>query len=412
MANDILALQTLYGANYTTHSGNTTYTWSPTTGQTFIDGVGQPVPGGGAGGKANRIFETIWDGEGIDTYDLSNYSTNLRIDLNPGASSLFSSAQRANLGLFQYAAGNVYNAYLFNGDQRSLIENATGGSGNDTITGNVADNVLKGNAGKDTLNGGNGNDTLDGGAGKDTLDGGNGDDILRVGGADVDTVYGGAGTDTLYLSANASLTGLSSENSIECIASNGYGIYGSANKDVFFLEDKIFTGSLAFVDGAAGNDQINGSSGADKLRGGAGNDLLYGNSGDDQLSGDNGADTIFGNEGDDRLWGGAGNDRLIGGNGTDTLYGEGGNDTFVFASDETGAVTDYIHDFGDSMGNQDIIDLSAVLRGVTAWGFASWKSNNIMQSGADVDIRFGDYHVVLHNVQASALDYLDFAFAA
>ena len=30
MANDILALQTLYGANYTTHSENTVYSWNPT----------------------------------------------------------------------------------------------------------------------------------------------------------------------------------------------------------------------------------------------------------------------------------------------------------------------------------------------------------------------------------------------
>ena len=75
MANDILALQTLYGANYTTHSENTVYSWSPTTGQEFINGVAQPAPGGGAGGSANRIFETVWDGNGIDTYDLSNYTT-------------------------------------------------------------------------------------------------------------------------------------------------------------------------------------------------------------------------------------------------------------------------------------------------------------------------------------------------
>ena len=33
MANDILAFQTLYGANYSTHSENTVYSWSPTTGQ-------------------------------------------------------------------------------------------------------------------------------------------------------------------------------------------------------------------------------------------------------------------------------------------------------------------------------------------------------------------------------------------
>ncbi|WP_354226450.1 matrixin family metalloprotease [Bradyrhizobium sp. F1.4.3] len=168
MANDILALQTLYGANYATQSGATVYTWSPTTGQEFINGVGQLAPGGGAGGSANRIYETVWDGGGVDTYDLSNYTTNLSIDLDPGASSVFSAVQLANLGNGHYASGNVYNAYLYNNDARSYIDNATGGSGNDIINGNAIANVLNGGAGNDTITGGGGNDTIIGGAGTDT----------------------------------------------------------------------------------------------------------------------------------------------------------------------------------------------------------------------------------------------------
>ncbi|WP_245305415.1 M10 family metallopeptidase C-terminal domain-containing protein [Bradyrhizobium sp. LTSP857] len=167
MANDILALQTLYGADYNTQSGATVYTWSPTTGQEFINGVAQLAPGGGAGGSANRIYETVWDGGGVDTYDLSNYTTNLSINLNPGASSVFSTVQLANLGNGHYASGNVYNAYLYNGDARSYIDNATGGSGNDTILGNAIANVLNGGAGNDTITGGGGNDTIIGGAGTD-----------------------------------------------------------------------------------------------------------------------------------------------------------------------------------------------------------------------------------------------------
>ncbi|WP_028156581.1 M10 family metallopeptidase C-terminal domain-containing protein, partial [Bradyrhizobium japonicum] len=173
MANDILALQTMYGANYTTQGGNTVYSWNPTTGQEFINGVGQLAPGGGTGNSANRIYETIWDGGGIDTYDLSNYTSNLSINLNPGATSLFSTVQRANLGDNQnlgydhYASGNVYNAYLYNNDARSYIDNATGGSGNDTIIGNAIANVLNGGAGNDTITGGGGNDTIIGGAGTD-----------------------------------------------------------------------------------------------------------------------------------------------------------------------------------------------------------------------------------------------------
>ncbi|MGY8633284.1 M10 family metallopeptidase C-terminal domain-containing protein [Bradyrhizobium sp. 14AA] len=168
MANDILALQTMYGANFTTQSSNTVYTWSATTGQEFINGVGQLADGGGAGGSANRIYETVWDGGGVDTYDLSNYTTNLSINLNPGASSVFSTVQLANLGNGHYASGNVYNAYLYNGDARSYIDNATGGSGNDTILGNAIANVLNGGGGNDTITGGGGNDTIVGGAGSDT----------------------------------------------------------------------------------------------------------------------------------------------------------------------------------------------------------------------------------------------------
>jgi hypothetical protein len=168
MANDILALQTLYGANFATHAENTVYSWDPATGQEFINGVGQPAPGGGAGGSANRVFMTVWDGNGVDTYDLSNYSSGVSINLNPGASSITSTTQLAYLGNGHYAQGNIFNAYLYNGDARSYIENAIGGAGNDTIVGNAASNNLNGGAGNDTLSGGAGYNVIDGGTGTDT----------------------------------------------------------------------------------------------------------------------------------------------------------------------------------------------------------------------------------------------------
>lgn len=165
MMYDIAALQTMYGANFNTNSGNTTYRWDPSTGEMFIDNVGQGAPGG------NRIFMTLWDGNGTDTYDFSNYTTNLNVNLSPGAFSITSSTQLAylgNNGTAQYAPGNIFNALQYNGDARSLIENANGGTGNDTITGNAANNVLNGNDGNDTLRGAEGNDTLNGGNGTDT----------------------------------------------------------------------------------------------------------------------------------------------------------------------------------------------------------------------------------------------------
>jgi hypothetical protein len=167
MANDILALQTMYGADYGARSGNTVYSWSPVTGQEFIDGVAQLAPGNGAGGTADRIFMTVWDGNGIDTYDLSNYTTNVSINLNPGESSVASTVQLANLGNGHYAQGNIYNAFLVNGDARSYIDNAVGGSGNDKLVGNAISNALNGGSGNDTLTGGSGDDAIAGGSGSD-----------------------------------------------------------------------------------------------------------------------------------------------------------------------------------------------------------------------------------------------------
>ncbi len=161
MMYDIAALQHMYGADFGYNSGNSTYTFSATTGEMSINGVGQGTPGG------NRIFRTVWDGGGVDTYDFSNYTTNQTIDLRPGSYSILSAAQLANLGNGNFARGNLFNALQYNGDSRSLIENAVGGSGTDIIYGNSANNVLNGGGGNDTLNGGGGNDYLDGGAGTD-----------------------------------------------------------------------------------------------------------------------------------------------------------------------------------------------------------------------------------------------------
>jgi Ca2+-binding RTX toxin-like protein len=67
---------------------------------------------------------------------------------------------------------------LFQGDARSLIENATGGSGSDLVVGNTAANVLAGGSGADRLNGLAGADILGGGLGNDLLTGGVGNDVF------------------------------------------------------------------------------------------------------------------------------------------------------------------------------------------------------------------------------------------
>ena len=243
MQYDIAALQFMYGANYEFRSTGNVYGWNPTTGAMSVDGVEEGLA------TSNTIFETVWDGGGVDTFDLSNHATNMTLDLRPGAFSLFSEDQLANHRAFQgevaLAPGNVANALLFQGDVRSLIENATGGSGNDRIIGNQVANVLIGNAGDDSLDGGAGSDVLDGGAGNDTalftgadavtvtLNNGAADILVRVG-ADTDTlrgienVTGGSGDDTL--------TGDDGNNVLDG---------GARGNDV--------------LDGGAGNDRLIGS---------------------------------------------------------------------------------------------------------------------------------------------------------
>ena len=63
----------------------------PPPAETFIAGVGQGAS------TTNKVFEAIWDGGGIDTYNLLNYSADLFIDLYPGEWSTFSTDQLADL---------------------------------------------------------------------------------------------------------------------------------------------------------------------------------------------------------------------------------------------------------------------------------------------------------------------------
>ncbi len=174
---DIATLQFLYGADFTTNSTDSVYRWNSATGQMFVNGVGQAVP------NANKVFMTIWDGGGIDTYDLSNYRDGVVVTLLPGGWTSTSVEQLANLGRNLntpdlndevHARGNVANALLHEGDTRSLIENAIGGAGDDTLIGNQAANRLTGGGGADRMEGGGANDLLNGGAGNDRLDGGAG----------------------------------------------------------------------------------------------------------------------------------------------------------------------------------------------------------------------------------------------
>jgi hypothetical protein len=135
MLYDIAAIQFLYGANTTTRNGDDVYTFS----------------------NSSAELKTIWDAGGNDTFDLSNQTFDMKINLNEGTFSSLGVITHKLVGssirtVNEAAVDNI--AIAFNVD----IENAIGGSGDDTITGNELANKLTGGAGNDTIIGGLGTD--------------------------------------------------------------------------------------------------------------------------------------------------------------------------------------------------------------------------------------------------------------
>jgi subtilisin-like proprotein convertase family protein len=84
--------------------------------------------------------KTLVDAGGVDTLNAAALSQAVTLSLKVGDQNVLPN------GSFTLAAGTI-------------IENAFGGAGNDSITGNGLDNLLRGNAGNDTLDGSTGIDT-------------------------------------------------------------------------------------------------------------------------------------------------------------------------------------------------------------------------------------------------------------
>jgi serralysin len=159
MVLDIQAIQKLYGANFTTNTGNNNYVSG--TGAKFA------MTDGGFIGDFGAIF-TIWDAGGTDTINASNQTDKVSINLAPGSYSTVGDIDN-NIGL----AAAVKNA---DGKIVNYIENAFGGSAGDILLGNATANKLYGNAGGDTIKGLGGADIIKGGSGADKLYGGTGGD--------------------------------------------------------------------------------------------------------------------------------------------------------------------------------------------------------------------------------------------
>jgi serralysin len=139
LAHDIAAIQSIYGANLTTRTGDTIYGFHSNAGRDAFDFTLNVQP-----------VIAIWDAGGRDTLDFSGWNSNSRIDLAPGASS--------------DGGGQTTNVQIAFG---TIIEDAIGGGGDDVVIGNAAGNFLRGGAGNDSLAGGAGVDREEGGAGAD-----------------------------------------------------------------------------------------------------------------------------------------------------------------------------------------------------------------------------------------------------
>jgi Ca2+-binding RTX toxin-like protein len=366
MMEDIAALQFLYGANYKFRGSDTTYTWSPTTGEMSVNGVAQGAPGG------NTIFMTVWDGGGNDTYDFSNNASYARIDLRPGAWNYIGAEQLAHLGGGAVPNGEVANSLLYNDDPRSLIENAIGTAGDDSIYGNDVANVLQGRNGQDTIHGLLGNDTLYGDVGIDQLYGDAGNDVLH-GGDGVDILDGGAGNDTLYGDAGANdLSG--------------------GNGDDWLYGGEDDNDSLA---GGAGRDHLDGGLGGDVLDGGGDDDVLVDTAGSNDFYGEGGNDVLTAGSGNDSLDGGAGADVMTGGTGNDTYYIDSPNDQIIENAgagvDSVVVTSDYV--LPANLENVKIADGAAGSIDLTGNARANSLSgnlaDNIIDGGAGADIMVG-----------------------
>jgi Ca2+-binding RTX toxin-like protein len=89
---------------------------------------------------------------------------------------------------------------------------------------------------------------------------------------------------------------------------------------------------------------INVGTGNDLVTGTINNDTINGGEGNDSLNGSQGTDSLSGGDGNDSLSGGSGNDTLVGGAGVDTMTGGTGADIFVFATGDTGTISETVFD--------------------------------------------------------------------
>jgi Ca2+-binding RTX toxin-like protein len=274
-------------------------------------------------------------GENFDTYDVSDATDGVTVDLIAGTSTGGSGT-----------------------DTLTEIEDVVGGDGDDDITGEdgASGNDLFGGPGNDTLAGGSGDgdgpDIFDGGAGTDTIDysantlnttadldtaGGNGvageldvivpntienamlgsgDDIfggsvfnnIAFPGGGQNSLQGGDVIDTINYSygytagVTINLTGGGAAGGSQDSIGGFENVVGTEFNDSIFGTDVVAgTNGANLLVGGKGNDSISANAGPDLVRGGAGNDVIRGGAGDDTVLAQGGKDNVRGSGGADDI---------------------------------------------------------------------------------------------------------------
>lgn len=345
MLYDIQAMQYLYGANMSYHTGDDTYT--------FTDSAPP---------------QCIWDAGGTDTLDFSGCSSPTAINLNAGT---FSST----------VAGynNISIAY------NVTIEQVITGAGGSTVTLNSAGDTVFGGSGNDTITEGSGNDHINGGDGTDVvvfagkassyvlvhsatqlLVTGQGSDVLTG----VEQLHFTDGTvlvDDLPVLAQATASQVAQIGSVFQL-SLGSGVFTTSNGSSVQLSATLASG-LALPSWLSFNSQTGVFSGvataADAgeltirvkaVEAGA----LAGTADDFKLLVSGAGAVIHGTDGNDVLTAGDGADSIDGGAGVDVVRYSGAEANYAVAAISTGVtVTDHVGAGGvDTLVNVERLEFS------------------------------------------------------
>ena len=373
MAFDIAVIQDKYGVNEDWATGNDTYVlkdvneWG-----VYIDAAtGQPAQHDATNAATTRdgyyvgqstSYSSIWDAGGIDEIKYVG-TRNTTIDLRPATLQY----EVGGGGFMSYAFG-IYGGFtIANG---VTIENASSGSGNDTLIGNAVDNHLNGGAGIDTTDGGAGNDwhIVDNlgdivierfGEGSDRVlatgsyrltDGawvevvtaanqsattainlagnsfgqiiiGNAGTNVLDGGGGIDSLWGLTGDDVYVANGAETIRELAGEGNDRVLVYANYTLNAGAEVELISAADQAGTAALRINGNELGNN-IQANDGNNILNGGGGNDTIWGLAGGDVMNGGAGSDVMIGGAGSDGYW----FTDVLGPSNVDTVIGCGSGD--------------------------------------------------------------------------------------